>query len=210
MFVRMSMPMCVPMYLHNAGRTMRLPPRLRAPAQFAAVARASGRGSARAAGHWLTLACARQLRAAVPTSPQVLLPSPPQSLPDSLPDESPALRFGLTVGKRLAARSVDRNLIRRVLREAVRAAAGHGAGDARSPQPVRGVDLVFRLRAAIPDASEMSRLQFKHALRIEADTLLARVLASEVAANRRRGDGRAPSDQRDNADSKDNNRGAPR
>ena len=111
---------------------------------------------------------------------------------------SPALRFGLTVGKRLAARSVDRNLIRRVLREAVRAAASPGADEAGNAPPTRGVDLVFRLRAVIPDMSEMSRLQFKRALRSEADTLLVRVLASERAPAKRRAAGPVPGDKRDN------------
>jgi len=182
---------------------MRLPPRLRAAAQFAAVARASGRSGARAAGRWLTLASARELRAAAPASPQSMT----QVLPATLPHSSPALRLGLTVGKRLAARSVDRNLVRRVLREAVRAAASHGTEDARGAQPVRGVDLVFRLRAAIPDASEMSRLQFKRALRSEADTLLARVLANEGAAEKRRAVGPRPGGPFP-GDNQDNSQGA--
>ena len=79
------------------------------------------------------------------------------------------VRFGFTASRRHARRAVDRNTAKRVLREAARrhiaqldAAAGN-----------RTVDIVLRLKAAVPDRSTLARHDWKAALRGEADTLLA-------------------------------------
>jgi len=81
------------------------------------------------------------------------------------------VRFGFTASRRQARRAVDRNTAKRVLREAARrrlveldaAAAG------------RSVDIVLRLRAAVPDPTLLARAEWKAALRSEADALLTQL-----------------------------------
>jgi ribonuclease P protein component len=120
---------------------------LRSPAQFLAVT--SDPQALRAARRWLSVAGRVQ---------------PPQS-------DRPPVRFGFTASRRHARRAVDRNVVKRVMREAARnhlgmldvAAAG------------RSVDIVLRLKAALPAAGETPLARWKGALRREADGLLAQL-----------------------------------
>lgn len=81
------------------------------------------------------------------------------------------VRFGFTASRRQARRAVDRNTAKRVLREAARRhlveldAAASG----------RSVDIVLRLKAAVPDRAQLARAEWKAALRSEADVLLAQL-----------------------------------
>lgn len=94
--------------------------------------------------------------------------TPPRAV--AVPRE--ACRFGITVGRRHARRAVDRATVRRVLREAAR----HAAEDLSAAAGARAVDTVLRLKAPLPAAQQMSRVQVKRALRAEADALLAELL----------------------------------
>jgi ribonuclease P protein component len=126
--------------------TGRLPAvrRLRSPAEFIAVT--SDPQALRAGRRWLSIAGRVK------------------------PDGGVApVRFGFTASRRHARRAVDRNTAKRVLREVARrhiaqldAAAGN-----------RSVDVVLRLKAAVPDGATLARRDWKAALRGEADTLLA-------------------------------------
>ncbi len=123
--------------------------RLRSPAEFIAVT--SDPQALRAGRRWLSIA--GRLK------------------PDG--NDAP-VRFGFTASRRHARRAVDRNTAKRVLREAARrhlpaldAAAGN-----------RSVDIVLRLRAAVPDGATLARHAWKAALRAEADTLLAQLARS--------------------------------
>jgi RNase P protein component len=78
------------------------------------------------------------------------------------------VRFGFTASRRHARRAVDRNTAKRVLREAARRHLGELDAAAAS----RSVDIVLRLKAAVPDRAALSRRGWKEALRAEADALL--------------------------------------
>ncbi len=78
------------------------------------------------------------------------------------------VRFGFTVPKRLARRAVQRALVKRVLREAAR----HAATTLEARSPAGGLDVVLRLKAALPAASALPLAQLKRQLREEADSLL--------------------------------------
>lgn len=99
----------------------------------------------------------------------------------------PPTRFGFTVGKRNARLSVDRNLVRRVLREAARHAAP--ALDA-AVAPGR-IDIVLRLKSALPPKSSAARVRLRADLRAEADSLLAQLTAALRAATAAHATGRA-------------------
>lgn len=85
------------------------------------------------------------------------------------------VRFGFTAAKRNARRAVDRNTVKRVLREAAREHLAELDG-AAGPRPV---DIVLRLKASVPARAALSKIEWKAALRIEADALLAQ-LAREL------------------------------
>jgi len=118
--------------------------RLRSPAQFVAVT--SDPQALRAGRRWLSIVGrVRQADSAgVP------------------------VRFGFTASRRHARRAVDRNTAKRVLRESARCHIE--ALDAAAGQ--RAVDVVLRLKAAVPDRAALDRRAWKLALRAEADALL--------------------------------------
>src|SRR5512137_238048 len=118
--------------------------RLRSPAQFVAVT--SDPQALRAGRRWLSIAG--------------------RVLADG--GEVP-VRFGFTASRRHAWRAVDRNAAKRVLREAARRHMEEldAAADRRS------VDIVLRLKAAVPDRAALDHRAWKQALRAEADALLA-------------------------------------
>jgi ribonuclease P protein component len=131
--------------------------RLRSPAQFVAVT--SDPQALRAGRRWLSIAGrVRPDRGEVP------------------------VRFGFTASRRHARRAVDRNTAKRVLREAAR----RHLEDLDAAAAARSVDIVLRLKAAVPDAAQLSRSAWKAALRAEADALLAQL----VRRLRRTEDGR--------------------
>src|SRR5512137_539525 len=118
--------------------------RLRSPAQFVAVT--SDPQALRAGRRWLSIAGrVRSEGGEVP------------------------VRFGFTASRRHARRAVDRNTAKRVFREAARRHMEEldAAADRRS------VDIVLRLKAAVPDRAALDRRAWKQALRAEADALLA-------------------------------------
>lgn len=78
------------------------------------------------------------------------------------------VRFGFTASRRNARRAVDRNTVRRVLREAAR----RHIEDLDAAAASRSVDIVLRLKAAVPDRSAIARGAWKQALRAEAEVLL--------------------------------------
>jgi RNase P protein component len=78
------------------------------------------------------------------------------------------VRFGFTAARRLARRAVDRNIVKRVMREAARRHIG--VLDVAAAN--RSVDIVLRLKAAVPDTAALPRAVWKAALREEADSLL--------------------------------------
>jgi RNase P protein component len=78
------------------------------------------------------------------------------------------VRFGFTASRRHARRAVDRNCAKRVLREAAR----RHVEDLDAAAADRSVDIVLRLRAAVPDRGTLARSAWKTALRAEADALL--------------------------------------
>lgn len=145
--------------------------RLRDSASFTALSRpAPGQARCwRAARNWVSVA-ARMSAAPSPASAAVAL-------------RPIRCRFGVTVGKRNAPRSVDRSLVKRVLREAARHAAA-ALDDAAGVQGVQ-LDVVLRLKAAVPATGALARSQLKRELRAEADALLAllvRQLSRSTAA----------------------------
>lgn len=126
----------------------RLPParRLRSPAQFVAVT--SDPQALRAGRRWLSIAGRVQADGGgVP------------------------VRFGFTASRRHARRAVDRNTAKRVLREAAR----HHIDELDAAAASRTVDIVLRLRAAVPDRAALARRAWKEALRAEADALLTQL-----------------------------------
>jgi len=82
-----------------------------------------------------------------------------------------AVRVGVTAGKRQARRAVERSRVKRVLREAAR----HALAALDAAAGARRVDLVLRLKAAVPAADLTNRARFKLELRAEADALLAQL-----------------------------------
>ena len=117
--------------------------RLRTPAQFVAVT--SDPQALRAGRRWLSIAGRVQAGGSgVP------------------------VRFGFTASRRNARRAVDRNTVRRVLREAAR----RHIEDLDAAAASRSVDIVLRLKAAVPDRSAIARGAWKQALRAEAEVLL--------------------------------------
>lgn len=89
--------------------------------------------------------------------------------------EQAAVRFGMTVGKRNARRAVDRGLVKRILREAGRAAAP--VFERLCTGRRLRLDVAFRLKASRDRAegTVVSLQAWRHALREEADELLARL-----------------------------------
>jgi len=95
----------------------------------------------------------------------------------SPPNAAPAVRvgaarFGLTVSRRQARRAVARNTVRRVLRESARM---------RAPaleQALAGanLDVLFRLKAPLPEPAAAGWASVKTQLRLEADSLLDQLL----------------------------------
>lgn len=84
-------------------------------------------------------------------------------------DRGVPVRFGFTAARRHARRAVDRNTVKRVLREAARlriVELDRAAAD-------RNVDVVLRLKAAVPAANLQARRSWKALLRDEADALLS-------------------------------------
>ena len=120
--------------------------RLRSPAEFVAVT--SDPQALRAGRQWLSVA--GRVSSARGTVP---------------------VRFGFTVSRRQARRAVDRNAAKRVLREAAR----HNLVELDVAAGCRSVDIVLRLKVAVPERSLTSRAAWKAALRAEADALLAQL-----------------------------------
>ena len=81
------------------------------------------------------------------------------------------VRFGFTASRRQARRAVDRNTAKRVLREAAR----RHIGELDTAASGRSIDIVLRLRAAVPDRTLLARAEWKAALRSEADALLTQL-----------------------------------
>lgn len=136
----------------TAGYAFPRASRLQTEAEFAGLAKA-GPDSIRLAQRWFVLTAKPAARPATGSTPA-----------------APRVRFGLTVAKRLARRSVDRVLVKRILREAARHAAP-AIGDA-----ARGdLDILLRLKAPLPARTTISRAELKHALRADADAVLARL-----------------------------------
>jgi len=81
------------------------------------------------------------------------------------------IRFGFTVGRRQARRAVQRVMVKRIMREAARMACPLLSEKARG----RRVDVVLRLRSALPEPEKMTLATVKLALRGEADALMARL-----------------------------------
>jgi len=129
--------------------------RLRSPAEFIAVT--SDPQALRAGRRWLSIAGRVK------------------------PDGSAApVRFGFTASRRHARRAVDRNTAKRVLREAAR----RHLSELDAAAANRSVDVVLRLKAAVPVGAPLARQAWKAALRAEADallTLLAHRLRSSEA-----------------------------
>jgi RNase P protein component len=162
------------------------PARLRTPEQFAAAT--GERATWRAARQWLA-ASARvepqgaglERPAAVPIASDSSGESVDHSASASPRTSRPCgVRFGFTVSRRQARRAVQRAMVKRVLREAVRSASGGLNGLARDTR----VDVVLRLRAPLPQRSEMSLSQVKRTLRTEADSLIGQ-LARHLRADAR-------------------------
>jgi len=98
----------------------------------------------------------------------------PLAIPDpSAPLRRAGVRFGITVSRRQARRAVARNAVKRVIREAARHASG-------ALEPLCGqlaVEVLFRLKAPLPEPSAASWAQMKRDLRHEADGLLGQLQA---------------------------------
>ena len=127
----------------NASGRLPTARRLRSPAQFVAVT--SDPQALRAGRRWLSIAGRVQADGGdVP------------------------VRFGFTASRRHARRAVDRNTAKRVLREAAR----RHIDELDSAAASRSVDIVLRLKTAVPDRTALARSAWKEALRAEADALL--------------------------------------
>ena len=85
---------------------------------------------------------------------------------------SPRVRFGLTVSRRQARRAVARNTVRRVLREAARTRAPM----LEAALAVEALDILFRLKAPLPEPAAAGWSAVKAQLRREADSLLEQLL----------------------------------
>ena len=81
------------------------------------------------------------------------------------------VRFGFTASRRNARRAVDRNAAKRVLREAAR----RHVAELDAAAGGRSVDVVLRLKAAVPARAELARDAWMAALRGEAEALLAQL-----------------------------------
>jgi ribonuclease P protein component len=125
--------------------------RLRRPAEFAALL---GATQWRAAQRWIAASAAFSGHAAHG---------------DTFPANM--VRFGFTVPKRHARRAVERAMVKRILREGARHAALGLAARAAG----RRVDLVLRLKAALPDRAAMSWNELKRRLRTETDELMSKL-----------------------------------
>jgi len=145
--------------------------RLRTPEQFAALA--GERAHWRAARQWIAAAALiKSETAARTTEPEQRAQWGGTVVASESADQiEGGVRFGFTVGRRQGRRAVQRAMVKRVLREAVRHAAGDLQGLARG----RSVDVVLRLRSALPEAGQMTRAVLKCSLRAEADSLLAQL-----------------------------------
>jgi len=177
----MSAPTRAP--LRRAG-AFRRAQRLRTPEQFAALT--GERAHWRAARQWI--AAAAQINpetAAQTTEPETSAQVGGMVVAsDSAGQFDRAVRFGFTVGRRQARRAVQRVMVKRVLREAAR----HGAQALCRRARGRTIDLVLRLRSALPDPTQMSLAVLKRSLRAEADSLIAqleRYLDAGASAARR-------------------------
>ncbi len=142
---------------HGWAKRQRL---LRAP-EFAAPA--GSQGSWRAARRWLALSAVIHIQ---------------QPGGSGTPMPLPGVRFGLIVPRRQASRAVARNMVKRILREAARRAA-HKLEDSAG---ARRVDVILRLKAALPDARQSGWRDVKAALRDEADALLGQLADQIVRA----------------------------
>jgi ribonuclease P protein component len=99
----------------------------------------------------------------------------PQASPDPLGTAFlpvAGIRFGITVSRRQARRAVARNTVKRVLREAARLRSDALAAALDD----RRVDVLFRLKAPLPEAAASGWAQVKAQLRSEADSLLDQLL----------------------------------
>lgn len=130
--------------------------RLRRPAEFAALL---GATQWRAARRWIAASAAFSGHA---------------GHGDTFPANM--VRFGFTVPKRHARRAVERAMVKRILREGAR----HAAPGLTARAAGRGVDLVLRLKAALPDREAMSWNELKRRLRTETDELMSK-LEQELA-----------------------------
>jgi ribonuclease P protein component len=83
-----------------------------------------------------------------------------------------ALRFGITVSRRQARRAVARNAVKRVLREAAR----QRAPVLEAALAGQCVDVLFRLKAPLPESASAGWNAVKAQLRREADSLLEQLL----------------------------------
>ena len=81
---------------------------------------------------------------------------------------STSLRFGIIVSRRQARRAVARNMVKRILRESAR----HAAQDLSAAAGADCLDILFRLKSPLPDASAATWSALKGQLRCEADALL--------------------------------------
>lgn len=82
------------------------------------------------------------------------------------------VRFGLTVSRRQARRAVARNTVRRVLREAARTRAPL----LEAALAVEALDILFRLKAPLPEPAAAGWSAVKAQLRREAESLLEQLL----------------------------------
>ncbi len=83
------------------------------------------------------------------------------------------IRFGFTVSRRQARRAVVRNAVKRVLRESAR----HAAEQLQQAAGGRNIDVLLRLKAALPEAAAASWAHAKNGLRREADSLIEQLRA---------------------------------
>ena len=160
--------------------------RLRTPGEFAAAT--GERATWRAARQWLAASARVQAHGAGLERPAAV-PIASDRSGERVDHSASALhrtpkpggvRFGFTVSRRQARRAVQRAMVKRVLREAARSATGTLNGLARDAH----VDVVLRLRAPLPQPSEMSLSQVKRTLRTEADSLIGQ-LARHLRADAR-------------------------
>ncbi|HEX7156307.1 MAG TPA: ribonuclease P protein component [Burkholderiaceae bacterium] len=143
---------------HGGARRLGRTGRLRRPAEFAALL---GATQWRAARRWVAASAAFSGRA--------------EASGDTFPANM--VRFGFTVPKRHARRAVERAMVKRILREGARHAAPGLAARAAG----RRVDLVLRLKAALPGKAAISWHELKRTLRSETDELMSK-LEHELAA----------------------------